>query len=156
MSGAAIEIIPSGLEALNGRIDRLLKGLKNPTPMLWALAKEGEEQTHRRIVEDKHGPNGEIWPEWSPAYRATRHENQDKLDATGDLIKSLTAFADAQTAGWGTNVTYAAIHQFGGKAGRKHTAEIPARPYFGVSNENLKELLDIAESWLDRLLWGQA
>lgn len=155
MSGAAIEIIPSGLEALNGRIDRLLRGLKNPTPLLWDLATRGETQTHQRIVEDKHGPNGEIWPEWSPAYRATREGDQDKLDATGELINSLTAFADRQTAGWGTNKKYAAIHQFGGKAGRHLSAEIPARPYLGVSDENLKELLDIAERWLDRLLWGQ-
>lgn len=156
MSGAAIEIIPSGLEALNGRIDRLLKGLKNPEPLLWALAQAGETQTRRRIESEKQGPDGERWPEWSPGYAATRHGGHSLLESTGALLDSLTAFADAQTAGWGTNVKYAAIHQFGGKAGRKHTAEIPARPYLGVSDENLKELLDIAESWLDRMLWGQA
>lgn len=156
MSGAAIEIIPSGLEALNGRIDRLLRGLKNPTPMLWDLANAGESQTRRRIEVEKQGPNGERWPEWSPDYAATRHGGQSLLESTGALLDSLTAFADAQTAGWGTNVTYAAIHQFGGKAGRRQTAEIPARPYLGVSDDNLKELLDIAERWLDRLLWGQA
>ncbi|MER2526363.1 MAG: phage virion morphogenesis protein [Candidatus Competibacter denitrificans] len=149
MSGAAIEIIPSGLEALNGRINRLLRGLKDPKPLLWDLAQAGEEQTRRRLADEKHGPDGERWPEWSPGYAATRHGGQDKLESTGDLIESINAFADAQTAGWGTNVKYAATHQFGRDA-------IPARPYLGVSDENLTELLDIAERWLDRMLWGQS
>lgn len=149
MSGAAIEIIPSGLEALNGRINRLLRGLKDPKPLLWDLAQAGENQTRRRISDEKQGPNGERWPEWSPGYAATRHGGHSLLESTGDLLDSLTAFADAQVAGWGTNMKYAATHQFGRDA-------IPARPYLGVSDENLTELLDIAERWLDRLLWGQA
>jgi len=171
MSGAAIEIIPSGLEALNGRIDRLLRGLKDPKPLLWDLAQAGEEQTKRRLADEKHGPDGERWPEWSPGYAATRHGGQDKLESTGDLIESINAFADAQTAGWGTNMAYGAIQHFGfdgSQSVRSHTRKgypvaahtrqmhIPARPYLGVSDENLTELLDIAERWLDRMLWGPA
>lgn len=120
MSGAAIEIIPSGLEALNGRIDRLLRGLKDPKPLLWDLAQAGEEQTKRRLADEKHGPDGERWPEWSPSYKATRSHEHQPLEDSGDLINSINAFADAQTAGWGTNVKYAATHQFGRDA-------IPAR-----------------------------
>ncbi|MFZ5537436.1 MAG: phage virion morphogenesis protein [Pseudomonadota bacterium] len=31
----------------------------------------------------------------------------------------------------GSNKRYAAIHQFGGQAGRKRRATLPARPYLG-------------------------
>lgn len=171
MSGALIEIRPEGLFALNRRIDRLLAGLKNPQPLLWELAQAGEVQTQRRITEEQHGPNGEIWPEWSPRYALTRHRGQRLLDATGALISSITAFADRQTAGWGTNLKYAAIHQFGfdgSQSVRAHSRKghqvsaherqmnMPARPFFGVSDENYQEFLDITERWFDRLLGASA
>ncbi|MEI2742721.1 MAG: phage virion morphogenesis protein [Candidatus Competibacter sp.] len=149
MTGAAIEIRPEGLAALDRRIDRLLAGLNNPEPLLRELAAAGESQTRRRMESDKRGPDGTPWPEWSPGYAATRHGGQSLLDARGDLIQSLTAFADRQTAGWGTNLIYAATHQFGRGA-------IPARPFLGVSDDDERELLDLAEDWLDRLLGGGA
>ncbi len=149
MTGAAIEIRPEGLAALDRRIDRLLAGLNNPEPLLRELAAAGESQTRRRMESDKRGPDGTPWPEWSPGYAATRHGGQSLLDARGDLIQSLTAFADRQTAGWGTNLVYAATHQFGRGA-------IPARPFLGVSDDDERELLGIAEDWLDRLLGGGA
>jgi len=149
VTGAAIEIRPEGLAALGRRIDRLLAGLNNPEPLLRELAAAGESQTRRRMESDKRGPDGTPWPEWSPGYAATRHGGQSLLDARGDLIQSLTAFADRQTAGWGTNLVYAATHQFGRGA-------IPARPFLGVSDDDERELLGIAEDWLDRLLGGGA
>jgi phage virion morphogenesis protein len=149
VTGAAIEIRPEGLAALDRRIDRLLAGLNNPEPLLRELAAAGESQTRRRMESDKRGPDGTPWPEWSPGYAATRHGGQSLLDARGDLIQSLTAFADRQTAGWGTNLVYAATHQFGRGA-------IPARPFLGVSDDDERELLGIAEDWLDRLLGGGA
>lgn len=153
MSGAAIEIRPEGLFALNLRVSRLLAGLKDPEPLLWELAAEGEAQTRRRIEQEKRGPDGAPWPPWSSGYAATRHGGHGLLEGTGALLDSLTAFADRQTAGWGTNLKYAAIHQFGGSAGMAAgPAAIPARPYFGVSDENLEAFLEIAERWIDRLL----
>lgn len=147
MTGAAIEIRPEGLERLNFRIGRLIAGLQNPEPMLMDLAQAGENQTKRRLTDDKHGPHGEVWPEWSPGYAKTRHGGQSKLESTGALVDSINAFADRQTAGWGTNLKYAATHQFGRDA-------IPARPFLGVSESDAQELLDLAEDWLDRLAAG--
>lgn len=57
---------------------------------------------------------------------------------------------------WGTNVVYAAIHQFGGAAGRKdRRVTIPARPFLGVSNEDRTELLAIINDHLQRAWGGQ-
>lgn len=40
----------------------------------------------------------------------------------------------------GTNKVYAAIHQFGGKAGRGRKVTIPARPFVGISKEDMEEV----------------
>ena len=104
-------------------------------------------QTQHRITDEQRGSEGDAWPAWSPGYAKTRHRGQRLLDATGALINSMTAFADRQTAGWGTNVIYAATHQFGDP-----DRNIPARPFLGVSDDNAREFLDITEQWIDRML----
>ena len=42
----------------------------------------------------------------------------------------------------GTNKKYAAIHQFGGQAGRGHKVTIPARPYLMVQDQDWAEIKD--------------
>jgi len=43
----------------------------------------------------------------------------------------------------GSDLKYAAIHQFGGKAGRGHKVTIPARPFLGLSTGDEREVLAI-------------
>lgn len=40
----------------------------------------------------------------------------------------------------GTNKEYAAIHQFGGKAGRGNKVTIPARPYMMIQDEDIDDI----------------
>ncbi len=47
-------------------------------------------------------------------------------------------------------VVYAAIHQFGGKAGRGHKVTIPARPYLAVQDEDWSEIKRVIENYLTR------
>ena len=54
-------------------------------------------------------------------------------------------------AGWGESAAYAAIHQFGGQAGRGHSVTIPARPYLPTSplpDAYLQSCLDIINQHL--------
>jgi len=48
----------------------------------------------------------------------------------------------------GTNVVYAAIHQFGGKAGRGRKVTIPARPFLKLTDEDLEKILQTVEEYL--------
>ncbi|MBU8912335.1 MAG: phage virion morphogenesis protein [Desulfobacterales bacterium] len=48
---------------------------------------------------------------------------------------------------------YAAIHQFGGEAGRGKKAKIPARPHLGFNDENQREFIEIIR---DHLMSGGA
>ena len=50
------------------------------------------------------------------------------------------------SAGVGSNLRYARIHQLGGLTGRGHKAKIPARPYLGLTKEErMYALEDIAD-----------
>ena len=50
------------------------------------------------------------------------------------------------SAGLGSNLRYARIHQLGGLTGRGHKAKIPARPYLGLTKEErMYALEDIGE-----------
>ena len=129
------------LAALNAQLARLsaldLDGLTAD------LALQGESQTRRRISEEKTGPEGAAWPAWSEGYAATRHGGHSLLECEGHLIASLESGADADTAWWGSDMVYAATHQFG-DAGRN----IPARPYLGISPQNKRELADLIDHFL--------
>jgi phage gpG-like protein len=58
------------------------------------------------------------------------------LQNAGRLAAAVRPFHSAAEAGVGVNeVVYAAIHQFGGQAGRNHAATIPARPYLPIHHD---------------------
>lgn len=54
------------------------------------------------------------------------------LVLTGDLQRQTRARAGATSVVISNSQPYAAIHQFGGQAGRGHKVTIPARPFFPV------------------------
>lgn len=71
------------------------------------------------------------------------------------LARLAQALGGSISVTWGTNVTYAAIHQFGGRAGKGHRARIPARAYLGVSDDDRAELLNIENDHLQRAWAGE-
>lgn len=127
--------------------------------LLEAIGFQVEQQTKRRIHEEKTAPDGSSWPEWSDAYLAASEESQEKaerkagrksggphhtiLELTGSLRDSITfaVGSDAEEVEVGSNLPYAATHQYGDEA--RH---IPKREFLGVSEANAREL--------DRLVVG--
>ena len=67
----------------------------------------------------------------------------------GGLASSITSYYDENSAVVGTNKVYAAIHQFGGKAGKNKQVEIPARPYLKVGYEEDAEILKEIKNHLE-------
>lgn len=66
------------------------------------------------------------------------------LKERGDMEGGVRSQADTNsvTIGVGGHIPYAAIHQFGGIAGREKSVNIPARPYLAV---NRGDGMDLAE-----------
>jgi len=94
-----------------------------------------ESQTRRRIQEEKESPEGEAWEAWSERYAATRHGGNSLLQGEGDLLDSIQYLAGDDEVEVGSNLVYAATHQYG-DPGRG----IPARPYLGLSDEDEQEI----------------
>lgn len=63
------------------------------------------------------------------------------LQRRGDLARSITRHSDATSATVGTNSVYAAIHQFGGQAGRGRKVTIPARPFLTLGPDDEEDIV---------------
>lgn len=84
-------------------------------------------------------PYGQPWKPLKAATIARRRKGSAKpLLDTGRLRNSI-AWQQAGPAAVdiGTSLAYAAIHQFGGQAGRKRKTTIPARPYIATKERGL-------------------
>ena len=104
-------------------------------------------------VEENFAQEGR--PKWVPLGQKTIIARQKKgywpgqiLQQTGKLAASISSYSDNDQAVVGTNVVYAAIHQFGGKAGRGGKVNIPARPYLQLTDENMEEILKAVKEYL--------
>jgi len=74
------------------------------------------------------------------------------LQRSGQLAASVTWLATSNQAVVGTNKIYAAIHQFGGEAGRKPArVQIPGRPFLGLTENDLKEIEEILKRYIDNI-----
>lgn len=78
-----------------------------------------------------------------------RGGNRKILIKEGLLMGSVTFEATSTSVEVGTNKEYAAIHNFGGEAGRKSSrVKIPARPFLVLQEEDLKEVKETLEKHL--------
>ena len=82
-------------------------------------------------------------PKWLPV----KHRKGTPLVDTENLMNSITSYYDNNTAMVGTNEPYAAIHQFGGKAGRGRKVDIPARPFLVLTTQDEEDILDDVQAY---------
>lgn len=116
----------------------------NPAPAMRDIATIGEKSTRRRF-RTEIGPDGKKWK----ASLRVQLRGGKTLTKGAHLSGSVSSNYSRDYAEWGVNRIYAAIHQFGGRAGRKvgkagplRGVIIPARPYLGLSNEDQGGILD--------------
>lgn len=106
-----------------------------------AIGAEVLSQTQERITQDQESPDGSPWPEWSDDYKKSRAGSGGAfLDASGELIDSLDYSASNDEVIVGSNLVYAATHQFG-----DDERNIPARAYLGINMQNELAILRIAQ-----------
>lgn len=88
-------------------------------------------------------------PKWKPSKRAMKQGGKTLQD-TGQMAASVSEDYDNDSAAVGTNKKQAAIHQFGGKAGRGKKATIPARPFMKLTDSDLEEIKEAVKEHLKR------
>lgn len=95
---------------------------------------------------------------WKPLSEATLKRGKSgggilrRQGMAGGLMGSIHHQAFNDRVVIGTNKVYAAIHQFGGKAGRGHKVTIPARPYLMIQDGDWAEITEVLK---DYILEGQ-
>lgn len=122
----------------------LNKYLKQGNDLTTPLRESGEfllESTQERF-RDMQAPDGEPWEPLSP--KTLKHKKRpDKiLTETGTLADTLNYLVSGNSLELGSNMEYAATHQFG-------RDDIPARPFLGFAPFEEKEVLDIFRDHLE-------
>lgn len=161
MTGAQITITDDELRRAIAGLSRLAR---DPAP---ALEVVGEALQFSTLERQRAGraPDGSAWPALNPAYRAEK-SGSEMLRESGRLMGSLSRQVRGAQLRFGTNVIYAAIHQFGGtiraKGGgrlafflggalqRPTEVTIPARPFLGISAEDREEIIEIFSGFAKR------
>lgn len=111
MTQIRIDLKDAGLKDL---LARLVERGSDLSPLMAELAAELLQSTRRRF-ETESAPEGQSWPPLSKGTLKQRGQNARALRKSGRLYQSIHARAGKDEALVGTNVVYAAIHQFGGE-----------------------------------------
>ena len=85
---------------------------------------------------------------WKPSERAKREGGKTLVDRA-HLRDSNTyqVFLDGSGVEAGSDMVYAAIHQFGGKTGRNHATTLVARPFLGINADDEDEIEGIVDNF---------
>ncbi|MFT0211820.1 phage virion morphogenesis protein [Pseudomonas sp. F1_0610] len=101
--------------ALTQRISQIMRVLDNSQPMMAAIANELAAQTELAFIDE--GPG---WQQLRPSTVKRRKGGAHPiLQVSNALARSITTQSGQDFAIIGTNVPYAAIHQFGGRIQRE-------------------------------------
>ncbi|WP_434777684.1 phage virion morphogenesis protein [Neisseria sp. Ec49-e6-T10] len=146
------------VDQLTNTLDKLSYVCTNREPLMLALSEQLLDCVYENF--DQNG---------RPAWKGTARGGSILQDS-GRLKASITTDHDNNTAKVGTNVVYAAIHQFGGKTkphkilpkrakalkfGNTYAksvnhpgSDIPARPFLSVTDGDIQELQETIEDYI--------
>jgi len=154
MAGTFINVETEGAEEFRAALDLIRNRGQNLAPVFADIG-DYLRQAHDDRFKKQESPEGEPWKELSTAYLLHKKENKDRILVLRDhLAHWLNYEATAESLLFGSNLPYAATHQFGrGETTRKKTgtvydAKIPARPFLGLSNDDLNEVKRLLGDWL--------
>nr|WP_319491806.1 phage virion morphogenesis protein [uncultured Desulfobacter sp.] len=150
-------------------IDRLPGRVKNLKP---AFKNIGEYMVKEREswFREERDPDGRPWQKLKVRTYYSLFKNKKRYTQKGKLTAGFTRFLGSKKILTQDNhlrrtvykaesdqvkispdqqaKDYAAIHQFGGLAGRDRKAKIPARPHLGVNRKNEAEIVRIIKDYL--------
>lgn len=132
-------------------ITRLLQAGRDWTPVMRQIANHLLGSVQHAFRSQADPATGEAWKPLS-RYTISQRKKKGKgptpiLVDSGALRGSLTAKHDADTALAGTNILYAAVHQYGAKKGQilptgeRAFGDIPARPFLGLRHQERNKII---------------
>jgi phage virion morphogenesis protein len=164
MTGARVEL--TGRDQALSALSAMAARVENPLPMWDEIGASLVVSTQHRFEEGR-APAGPVWP---PSIRALAEGGKTLID-TARLMQSVTHNPGREGVEVGTNVIYAAVHQFGAVIrarvapklrfrllGQWRSADevtIPARPFLGIDDDDEREILAIAAEYVAGGLAGE-
>lgn len=149
------------IDELQADLKRIKRELDNTSPLLEDLQEAALSKVEEAFIDGKSTVTMQKWQELSPvtkAYKKRKNLSEKKLIARNKLRMNINGRILNDTVKIGTNVHYAAIHEYGGMAGKNHKVKIPARPYMPVDKNGKmgKSLERIIEkrlfAWIDKVV----
>jgi len=122
---------------LRRRVGRMAAALERPERMFDEIGALVAASVVDRF-ERGRGPDGR---RWTPSRRAVEQGGRTLVDRAR-LRDSVTHVARRDGVDIGTNVVYAAVHQFG-SGDLARPKGIPARPFLGLDDEDERGILEI-------------
>jgi len=134
------------------QLESLISKMDDPAPFHRLVGEHMLTSVDERF-ETETAPDGSSWQGHAEATKRSRLKRNGNAPLTilresGRLAGSFNYEATSQHTKIGTPVIYAAIHHFGGAAGRNHAVTIPPRPILGLSTNDEAAIVEIAEDWL--------
>ena len=136
-----IEIELNNAERIAGILQKLSQATKKRTPLMRRIAATMEAGVLQ---------NFEVGGR--PPWQGLKYREGNPLVDTENLMSSITSEYDNNQAMVGTNEPYAAIHQFGGKAGRNKKVDIPARPFLLLTPEEEEDILEDIQDYFQKII----
>ena len=163
MTGASI-IIRVDDKEVRRDFARLQGLMKNTTPIMAAIGTGVVGSTQRRFT-SQVAPDGSPWQTLNPFYAAGK-KNSRILTESGRLRDSISSSPSRDEVAIGTNVIYAAVHQFGAEIKPKNgthlifsingrtvgakSVTIPARPFLGISADDEVMIAEVVFGFIKR------
>lgn len=131
-----IEIEVNNAQQVGAILDKLANAAQDRTPLMRSIAGTMESAVLQNF--DVGG---------RPKWLGLKYRQGTPLVDTENLMNSITSYYDNNVAEVGTNEPYAAIHQFGGKAGRGRKVDIPARPFLVLTPQDEDDILEDVQAY---------
>ena len=136
-----IEIEINNVKQIATILERLANAAQDRVPLMRSIAGTMESAVLQNF--DVGG---------RPKWLGLKYRQGTPLVDTDNLMNSITSYYDNDSAEVGTNEPYAAIHQFGGKAGRGRKVDIPARPFLVLTPQDEEDVLDDVQAYFQSVM----
>lgn len=136
-----IKIQTNGIAEITATLSQLASKAKHRKPLMRDIAAIMEKAVLTNFNEGGR-----------PTWLGIKHRQGTPLIDSGILKSSITSEYDNNSAVVGTNEGYAAIHQFGGMAGRGRKVEIPARPFLVLTLQDEEDILQGIQDYFQQVL----
>ncbi len=155
MLNPTIEIQSKAIQDYFNQAQRKLGDL---TPLMKTISETMHTAVQRNFqTEGARLPRGK-WQELADSTKKERAKigkwPGSILQVNRNLLGGISPDYDSTTAVVGSNMPfktgYAAIHHFGGKAGKNKKVTIPARPFFELTDEDMRDVEQDAIDYLEK------